>query len=816
MRTHSSIPPAHRILLNTLACCTAIAALALAPKAFAAACGADPTKQNGQPDAKIGGAATQTVAEASIVSGVRTPTNVTLNGNGSRGNTFLWTQTSGPAVTIVGANTDLASFTAPEVGPTGATLTFNLAASCNSLTDNEPTTVNVTNFNAVPSANAGADLIVLENDLVTLTGAGNDPDGDTLTYAWTQIGGTPVTLGGSGATRTFTAPIPPTTAGQTLTFRLTVSDGSLTATDDKVVNVIWVNDPPDAFASCTPSPVDEGALVTLDGTGSTDLDDGIASYLWEQLTGPPNAGIGGSTTSSVTFNTPQLAFGNNSTVDFRLTVKDNGDLSSTEKCSITIRDVTPPTVNVPGPISKEATGVSGAQVTYTVTADDLFNGPVTASCVPNSGSIFALGSTSVDCEAFDAAGNRGMASFTVSVVDTTPPSFTAPSDMTVEATNALGAIVMYTSPTTSDLVSGASTANCTPASGTQFALGETTVSCTATDAATNSVTKTFKVKVVDTTAPVIEAHGNETAEATNAAGAIVNYTPPNSTDAVDGTKPAICAPASGLQFALGDTTVTCNATDAAGNVATPTTFKVTVGDTTAPVIAPHDAVTAEATGPNGAVVNYTPPNSTDAVDGTKPAICAPASGSMFALGSTTVTCNRTDAAGNAANSTTFNVIVQDTTAPVIAAHGNETAEAASASGAVVNYTAPDSTDAVDGTKTAICAPASGSTFALGSTTVTCNRTDAAGNAANSTTFNVIVQDTTAPVIAAHGDETREATGPNGAVVTYTSPNSTDAVDGTKAAYCTPASGTTFALGSTTVTCTKKRSEERRVGKECRL
>ena len=80
----------------------------------------------------------------------------------------------------------------------------------------------------------------------------------------------------------------------------------------------------------------------------------------------------------------------------------------------------------------------------------------------------------------------------------------------------------------------------------------------------------------------------------------------------------------------------------------------------------------------------------------------------------------------------------DTTAPVIAAHGNETAEATSATGAVVTYTAPSWTDAVDGSGTASCLPASGGTFAIGTTTVTCTARDAAGNNATPTTFSVIV------------------------------------------------------------------------------
>jgi hypothetical protein len=252
----------------------------------------------------------------------------------------------------------------------------------------------------------------------------------------------------------------------------------------------------------------------------------------------------------------------------------------------------------------------------------------------------------------------------------------------------------------------------------------------------------------DTTPPVIAAHGDVTSEATGPSGASVVYSAPATSDAVDGNGTASCAPASGSTFALGTTTVTCNATDAAGNAATPTTFKVIVGDTTAPVIGGHGDVTAEATGPKGASVPYNAPTTTDAVDGNRAAACAPASGSTFALGATTVTCQAMDTAGNAATPTTFKIVVSDTTPPVIAAHGDVTAEATGPSGARVVYAAPGTSDAVDGNGTATCTPASGSTFALGTTTVKCYARDAAGNSASATAFKVIVTDTTAPVISA--------------------------------------------------------------------
>jgi len=110
-------------------------------------------------------------------------------------------------------------------------------------------------------------------------------------------------------------------------------------------------------------------------------------------------------------------------------------------------------------------------------------------------------------------------------------------------------------------------------------LGTTVVTVTATDAAGNVTTKTFKVTVVDTTPPVLTVPGDLTVEATSAAGAVVTFAA-QATDAVSTVK-ITYSKQPGSVFALGTTVVTVTATDAAGNVTTKT-FKVTVVDTTPP------------------------------------------------------------------------------------------------------------------------------------------------------------------------------------------------------------------------------------------
>lgn len=100
----------------------------------------------------------------------------------------------------------------------------------------------VPSANAAPTANAGPDQTTVEPwATVTLTATATDPDGTTPTVSWAQTAGSPVvTLGGSGATRTFTAPA--SIAGTTLTFTATASDGSLSSTDSMTVTVLPVTE----------------------------------------------------------------------------------------------------------------------------------------------------------------------------------------------------------------------------------------------------------------------------------------------------------------------------------------------------------------------------------------------------------------------------------------------------------------------------------------------------------------------------------------------------------------------------------------------
>lgn len=456
-----------------------------------------------------------------------------------------------------------------------------------------------------------------------------------------------------------------------------------------------------------------------------------------------------------------------------------------ETFDVTVEDTTKPDLRVPADWTVEADGPAGTDVTFTATATDLVDGDRDVTCDPRSGTTFALGTTTVSCSASDTRGNEATDTFEVGVRDTTAPDFAAPDAMTVEATGPSGAAVTYAGPTTTDAVDGDGVAGCTPASGSTFALGTTAVTCTATDKAGNTSSHAFDVIVVDTTKPTLTVPDAVVAEATSGDGAKVDFAAATATDLVDAAPAVACDRASGGQFALGQTKVSCTATDEAGNAAD-ASFTVTVSDTRAPVLDLPSDRTVEATGPTGAQTAFAA-TASDAVEGSVPVTCDPASGATFALGATEVTCTASDSQRQETTGT-FTVTVVDTTPPSITAPSGMTAEATGPGGAKVSWAAT-ADDLVDGATPVTCSPPAGTTFRLGTTTVRCTATDAAGNT-RTRGFPVAVRDTTDPVITLPADFAINATSSSGASVPITG-SATDLVSGDRRLVCDPPNASAF-------------------------
>lgn len=158
-------------------------------------------------------------------------------------------------------------------------------------------------------------------------------------------------------------------------------------------------------------------------------------------------------------------------------------------------------------------------------------------------------------------------SFVVDVVANTPPILTLPGDLSAEATSAAGAAVTWTASAQDAQDATPPTPSCLPASGSTFALGTTTVTCTVTDGGGLSDRGSFSVTVGDTTAPSLSLPATRSATTSDPSGTAVSYPPPTAVDVVDPDPTVACVPASGEHFAIGTTRVDCTATDDAGNSA---------------------------------------------------------------------------------------------------------------------------------------------------------------------------------------------------------------------------------------------------------
>ncbi|MCX6275151.1 MAG: HYR domain-containing protein [Bacteroidetes bacterium] len=400
---------------------------------------------------------------------------------------------------------------------------------------------------------------------------------------------------------------------------------------------------------------------------------------------------------------------------------------NTNTCSftVTIFDTENPNANCPAAITQSNdAGLCSAVVSYSASASDNCSG-ATVSCSPSSGSIFPAGVTTVNCIATDAAGNTSACSFTVTINDNENPTANCPANI-IQGNDVgdCGAIVTYTA-TASDNCAGA-TVSCLPVSGGAFPVGVTTVNCIATDASGNTGTCSFTVTVNDNENPV--AHCPASIQQSNDPGlcsAVVAYSA-FASDNCSGVSIA-CLPAT-TTFPVGVSTVTCTATDAAGNTNT-CSFTVTIFDTENPTANCPAAITqSNDAGLCSAVVSYSASASDNCSGAT--VSCSPSPGSIFPAGVTTVNCIATDAAGNT-SACSFTVTVLDNENPIANCPGNITT-----CNSLVTYSAT-ATDNCSGA-TISCSPASGSTFPAGLTTVNCIATDANSNTATCS-FSVNVQ-----------------------------------------------------------------------------
>lgn len=243
---------------------------------------------------------TAPVANAGPNQTVTLGTTVTLNGTASSdidGDllTYHWSLLSIPAgsgATLANPTTAKPTFLADKPGQYVAQLIVN-----DGIVNSAPASVTIATANTAPVANAGPNQTAAVGATVTLNGSGStDADGNPLTYQW-SFASVPT---GSAATLILPTTMKPTfivdRAGDYVV-RLIVNDGTANSTP-ATVTITTANTAPVANAGPDQTAT-AGSTITLNGSGSTDVDGNPLTYDWSFVSVP--------TGSLATFSNPTAA-----------------------------------------------------------------------------------------------------------------------------------------------------------------------------------------------------------------------------------------------------------------------------------------------------------------------------------------------------------------------------------------------------------------------------------------------------------------------------------------------------------------------------
>ena len=173
-------------------------------------------------------------------------------------------------------------------------------------------------------------------------------------------------------------------------------------------------------------------------------------------------------------------------------------------------DVIAPVVTTPQTIRISSNNSSEIITWENATATDNYGIPSIPVCDFSSGSNFQIGTTIVTCTSTDDTGNIGTDSFSVIIDDIGNPEIEILNIQPSNADNELGSRIQYIIPTVTDNSGESIIANCSPESNSIFPIGETIVTCTASDSSGNSNSTEFIITILEeptvetTTEPTVE------------------------------------------------------------------------------------------------------------------------------------------------------------------------------------------------------------------------------------------------------------------------------------------------------------------------
>jgi rhodanese-related sulfurtransferase len=274
---------------------------------------------------------------------------VQLDGSGSYDNdgdieSYAWAQVdgSGHIVGLVNPSSASPYFTAPELEEGTVDLVFQLTVTnTRGTTSTDEVTVTVVDGGDPPKADAGIDQTgEYPGREIHLDGSGSEgvSDDSIQSYEWTQVSGpTAIIRNANSPTPTVIIPEIEGESAQ-IVLELTVTDeNGLINTDQVKLVVSQATEPPTANAG-EDQEVIKGSTVVLDGSESSDPDDGIASYAWSQTGQGPTVELSGNTTQNPEFTAPDVE--EETVLTFELTVADSAGNEDTDQVGISVLPTT--------------------------------------------------------------------------------------------------------------------------------------------------------------------------------------------------------------------------------------------------------------------------------------------------------------------------------------------------------------------------------------------------------------------------------------------------------------------------------------------
>ncbi len=219
----------------------------------------------------------------------------------------------------------------------------------------------------------------------------------TITVEFTT-GGDPATITlGDGDEITYDPDTFSLTAGPDTEALIIIGDQSIPITGGETIQLDVDEEPPT---------IDTPADITVP------TDSGVSTAVVDYSDPPADDNVGVTDVSCIP---PSGSTFPLSTTTVDCTASDAAGNTADASFTVTVVDEEPPELTTPDDITVDAEDPFGTLITYLVSATDNAEPPPTISCSPESGTVFSIGTTTVDCTATDAADNQSTDSFDVTV-----------------------------------------------------------------------------------------------------------------------------------------------------------------------------------------------------------------------------------------------------------------------------------------------------------------------------------------------------------------------------------------------------------------